>query len=351
MTFRAQLRPGAVPEFGHAAETPEPISGRIVIADDLAPVREALSVLLTDDGHQVTAASDGRAALEAVRVQAPDLVLLDVEMPYLTGVEVCRQVKADPATRLVPVILLTGIADRSARLQGISAGADDFLEKPVQAAELRARVNVLVRMKRFTDELDSAESILLTLATTIEARDQCTSGHCERMASYASRLGRHIGLPVDDITALSRGGYLHDLGKIAIPDSILLKPAALSTQEAEAMREHAAIGEALCGSLRQLRLVRPIVRHHHERLDGSGYPDGLKGAAIPLLAQVMAVVDVYDALTSDRPYRAALTADQAFEVLDDEVRCGWRDRELVAEFATMCRQPLNAAAFNHPAAT
>lgn len=323
----------------HPAADDDPVSARIVVADDIEAGLEALSLLLHEDGHAVFAARDGRSALELVHRHGPDLVLMDVDMPHLTGVEVCRLLKADPATRLIPVMLLTGMADRQARLAGISAGADDFLEKPVRSMELRARVNALVRLKRFTDELDSAESILLTLATTIEARDQCTSGHCERMAAYASRLGRHLGLSADEITALTRGGYLHDLGKIAIPDSILLKPSTLSGAETDVMRQHAVIGEELCGSLRLFRLVRPIVRHHHERLDGSGYPDGLKGAAIPLLAQIMGIVDVYDALTTDRPYRTALSAERAFELLDEEVQRGWRDRDLVAEFVTMCREP------------
>jgi putative two-component system response regulator len=335
MTTTVPAHPTAVPEVAHAAEIHDAVGARIVVADDLAPAREALAELLRDDGHEVFEATDGRTVLDLVHQHAPDLVLMDVDMPVCTGVEACRLLKSDPATRLVPVMLLTGLADRSARLAGISAGADDFLAKPVQGAELRARVNALVRLKRFTDELDSAESILLTLATTIEARDQCTSGHCARMAAYASRLGRHIGLSADEVTALKRGGYLHDLGKIAIPDAILLKPSSLTASEADVMKRHAAIGADLCGPLRLFRLVRPIVRHHHERLDGSGYPDGLKGAEIPLLAQITGIADVYDALTTDRPYRAALPAEQAFELLQDEVRRGWHDRELVDAFVAM----------------
>jgi putative two-component system response regulator len=308
---------------------------RIVIADDIQESMAALADLLREDGHEVFAASDGVAALELVRREAPDLVLTDVHMPHLTGVELCKHLKADPLTRLIPVMLVTGLADRQARLDGIRAGADDFLDKPVHSTELRARVHALIRLKRFTDDLDSAESILMTLATTIEARDEYTSGHCERMAAYASRLGVQLGLSSDEVTALARGGFLHDLGKIAVPDAILLKPAALTVAEATVMKRHATLGAELCGSLRLFRLVRPIVRHHHERLDGSGYPDGLEGDNIPLLAQIMGVVDVYDALTTDRPYRPALSHDRAIEILDDEVRCGWRRRDLVDAFVTM----------------
>jgi putative two-component system response regulator len=310
-------------------------AARIVVVDDVQDSLAALEALLREDGHEVFAAPDGLAALDLVRREAPDLVLTDVHMPNLTGVELCRRLKVDPLTRLIPVMLLTGLADRQARLEGIRAGADDFLNKPVHGVELRARVRALVQLKRFTDDLDSAESILLTLATTIEARDKCTSGHCERMAALASQLGLHLGLSSDEVTALRRGGYLHDLGKVAVPDSILLKPAALTDAEATVMQRHAAVGAELCGSLRLFRLVRPIVRHHHERLDGSGYPDGLKGDEIPLLAQIMGVVDVYDALTTARPYRGALSRDQAIEVLDDEVRRGWRRQDLVEALVTM----------------
>lgn len=192
-------------------------------------------------------------------------------------------------------------------------------------------------LKRFTDDLDSAESIIISLAMTVEARDQYTSGHCERMASYAAVLGTHLSLKSEDIGALRRGGYLHDVGKIGIPDSILLKPARLTSDETTRMQNHAAIGDNLCGSLRLLKQVRPIVRHHHERLDGSGYPDGLSGDQIPLLAQIMGVVDVYDALSTDRPYRPALTREAACIELEREVQQGWRSADLVNEFVGLCR--------------
>lgn len=308
---------------------------KIVVADDLPQSRQVLSAMLATDGHVVYQAEDGAAALDLIQQEAPDLVLTDVQMPALSGFALCREVKSDPATRLIPVVLVTGFSDRQAKLEGITAGADDFVSKPVDAAELRARVRALVRLKRYTDELDSAEAIILSLAMTVEARDHYTSGHCERMAAYAVALGRHLALSREEVAALRRGGILHDVGKIGVPDSILLKPGALTPDERELMRRHTTIGENLCGELRLLRLVRPIVRHHHERQDGSGYPDRLRGAEIPLLAQIMGVVDVFDALTTARPYRGAMTAEHAFAELHEEVQRGWHRADLVDEFAVL----------------
>jgi len=313
------------------------VAGKIVIADDMAPLLETLCETLRTDGYDVFPAADGDVAMALVHSVSPDLVLTDINMPTLSGIELCRLLKENPATRLIPVMLLTGLDGRSERLAGIDAGADDFLTKPVNTSELRARVRSLMRLKRFTDELDSAESIILSLALTVEARDTYTGGHCERMAAYAATLGTHLGLSGDEVGALRRGGYLHDIGKVAIPDSLLQKAGPLTADEFEIVKRHTTIGDRLCGNLRLLRMVRPIVRCHHERADGSGYPDGLSGEAIPLLAQIMGVVDVYDALTTDRPYRPALTAADACAALEEEADRGWRRADLVEAFTTLCR--------------
>jgi putative two-component system response regulator len=254
---------------------------------------------------------------------------MDVMMPTLDGFETCRLIKQDPATRLVPVVLVTALQDSRDRIRGLEVGADDFVSKPVNGAELTARVRSLLRLKRYTDELDSAESVILSLALTVEARDATTDGHCQRLARYAASLGREIGVPDEEIPALAKGGFLHDIGKVGIPDAVLLKPTALTPEEFELMKQHAVIGDRLCGELRSLRHVRPIVRHHHERLDGSGYPDGLRGSAIPLSAQIMGVVDVFDALSSARPYKSAFPAWRAVEELTAEARRGLHDRALV----------------------
>jgi putative two-component system response regulator len=178
--------------------------------------------------------------------------------------------------------------------------------------------------------------VILSLGMIVEARDGTTGNHCQRMAAYAAAFGAHLDLPAEDIAALHRGGYLHDVGKVGVPDAILLKPGKLTPAEFETMKRHTVIGHALCGDLRLLRPVRPIARHHHERSDGSGYPDGLSGDDIPLLAQITGLVDVYDALTSDRPYRKALTQEAALEELRQEARRGWRRADLVEEFTGIC---------------
>lgn len=306
--------------------------GTILVVDDLPANVQGLQQLLMAEGYSVLTAGDGRQALEVVRESKPDLVLMDVRMPRMDGFEACRALKADPATRLMPVVLVTGSIEHADRVRAIDAGADDFLTKPVDPTELNARVQSLVRLKRYTDELDSAESVILSLARTVEARDPSTEGHCERLSLYATMLGRRLGLPDDDLAALHRGGYLHDIGKIAIPDAVLFKPGPLTSDEVAIMRTHPVIGDALCGDLRGLAQVRPIVRHHHERLDGSGYPDGLSGSAVPLLAQVVAIVDVFDALTTERPYREALPIAHAVRQLRQEVALGWRDAHLVNTF-------------------
>jgi len=263
--------------------------GRVLVVDDIEANRSLVTALLTRDGYRVDAVASGAAALERVRSDPPDLVLLDVMMPPPNGFEVCRALKADAGTRLIPVVLITALQQSEDRIQGFEAGADDFISKPFNAHELRARVRSLLRIKRYTDDLDSAESVILSLALTIEARDGYTEGHCERLARYATTLGRHIGLSDEDVRVLERGGYLHDIGKVGIPDAILLKPGRLTSAELAVMQQHAVIGDRLCGELRSLRQVRPIVRHHHERQDGTGYPDGLRGGAIPLFAQIIAI--------------------------------------------------------------
>jgi putative two-component system response regulator len=300
--------------------------------DDVESNGRLMQRLLGRDGYKLRTARDGQEALEAVAREQPDVILMDVVMPRLDGFEACRRLKDDPATRLIPVVLVTALADTNSRIRGLEVGADDFISKPFNEPELRARVRSLLRIKRYVDDLDSAESVILSLALTIEARDTTTDGHCERLAGYAAALGRALGLDAQDITALRLGGFLHDIGKVGISDSILLKPGPLTTDEYAIMKQHTVIGDRLCGELRSLRRVRPIVRHHHERLDGSGYPDGLKGDAVPLLAQIMGVVDVYDALTTSRPYKEALPAERAGAMLRLEVERGWRDRMLVETF-------------------
>jgi putative two-component system response regulator len=306
--------------------------GSVLIVDDIEGNARLVAAILAPDGHAVRTASDGAEALRMVRADPPDLLLMDVMMPHVDGFEACRTIKQDPGMRLIPVVLVTALDDTASRIRGFEAGADDFVSKPFNAHELRARVRSLLRIKRYTDDLDNAEAVIVSLALTIEARDSTTGGHCQRLARYASELGRALGLDDDDVSALTRGGFLHDIGKVGIPDAVLLKRGRLTADEYEVIKQHTVIGDRLCGDVRWLRKVRPIVRYHHERLDGSGYPDGLSGDAIPLLAQIMSIVDIFDALTSERPYRAAMPAISAAEELRREVTLGWRRAGLVDTF-------------------
>jgi putative two-component system response regulator len=310
-------------------------NARVLVADDEESVAELLRRMLVKDGYAVEVVNDGLAALQAIAARKPHVVLLDVNMPVMNGIDVCRRIKGDLANRLTPVVLVTGMAQREKRIEGLEAGADDFLSKPVDAQELLARVRSLVRMKRYTDDLDSAASLIMAMALLIEARDGNTEGHCHRMANYATALGRALDLGEDDLHALHRGGFLHDIGMLAIPDQVLRKSGPLDPEEFELMKSHTTVGDSLCGNLRSLEPVRPIIRHHHERLDGSGYPDGLAGEDIPLVAQIIGVVDVYDAVTTRRPYQGAHSSQEAIDILRGQVVRGWRRPDLVDTFATL----------------
>ena len=311
---------------------------RILVVDDQPSIAGLMSQLLSMRGYDVITASSAEDAEAEIRKQLPDLILSDVMMPGKSGYEFCSGLKENPDTRLIPFVLITGLSDSSDRVRGIEAGADDFLNKPVLAEELIARVKSLLRLKEFTDELETADSVLCTLGLIVEGRDPYTEGHCERLSVRAADLGRHLGLDEDSLLALKRGGYLHDLGKIAVPDEILKKGSDLTPAEWEVMKLHPITGENICKPLHSLRLVLPIIRHHHEHTDGSGYPDRLMGSEIPVLPRVLQVVDVYDALRTARSYKAPLTHEQAAQTMREEAGRGLWDAELVAEFFSMLEQ-------------
>ena len=308
---------------------------RILVVDDNPDMVELMSELLKSRGYDVVSVRDADLAEAEVRRHPPDLILSDVVMPGRSGYELCHQLKDDPATRLIPFLLITGLSDREDKVKGIEAGADDFLNKPIFPSELFARVKSLLKLKEFTDELETAESVLCTLGRSVEARDPYTEGHCERLAQRAEGLGRHLGLDEDSIVALRRGGYLHDLGKIAVPDEILKKGANLTADEWKVMKQHPVTGENICKPLKSLRLVLPIIRFHHEHSDGSGYPDGLRKEQIPLLPRILQVVDVYDALRTARPYKPALSHEQSALTMHVEAQNGLWDEELVDEFFSL----------------
>ena len=312
----------------------------ILIVDDEPAFRDYLGTLLRMQGFRVVAAGDGVDALDEFAHHQPDLVLLDIEMPQLDGLEVCRRLKQNPETRLTPVVLVTGLMASEDRIRGIEVGANDFLSKPVDRNELLARVKSLLSLKAYTDELERAESVLFALARSIEGKDPYLEGHCERLSGYSAQLGKCIGLSPEEITALRRAGIVHDIGKVAVPDAILLKPGPLTAEEWKIMREHPVVGERICGPLKSFRLVLPIIRHHHERLDGSGYPDGLTGEQIPVGARVLQIADVYDALTTARPYKGPLSPEEALDVMAEEVRKRWWDPALFATFKEMLSEAL-----------
>jgi putative two-component system response regulator len=321
---------------------------RILVVDDEAAVRDGLQALLERKGYVVRAAESGANALDECVSFRPDLILLDVLMPGQDGFDVCREIKSNPETRLIPVVLITGLSEKSDRIRGIEAGADDFLSKPIDVSELDARVRSLLRLKAFTDELENAEAVLFSLAMSIESRDPYTHGHCTRLAEFSSRLGERMGLAPDDITALRRAGIVHDIGKVIVPDAVLLKPGPLTVEERTAIKRHAEAGEHICSPLKSFRSVLPIIRHHHERWDGSGYPDGLSGGEIPLLARILQIADVYDALTTNRPYRTALTQSEAWVILQEEVKRNWWDESIVREFRYMITTEGHSRPAEHP---
>lgn len=316
---------------------------RVLVVDDNPNTMTLMRDLLSERGYEVIAVPDAEHAEVEILNRVPDLVLSDVVMPGKSGYELCRELKENPATRLVPFVLMTGLSEREDRVRGIEAGADDFLSKPIFPEELIARVKSLIKLKEFTDELETAESVICTLALSVESRDPYTEGHCERLAVNASNLGRHVHLDEEEIVALRRGGYLHDLGKIAVPDEILKKGANLSPEEWAIMKRHPITGENICRPLKSLRLVLPIIRSHHEHFDGSGYPDGLEGRDIPVLARILQVVDVYDALRTARPYKPALRHEQAAITMREEAQAGLWDEELVAEFLSMLEKQRQVA--------
>ena len=306
-----------------------------MVVEDNDDNRLLMRDLLISRGYEVLTAEGADAAEREIQRQPPDLILLDVVMPGRSGYELCRQLKSEPATRLIPIVIITGLSERENRVYGIEVGADEYLSKPIYPEELFARVHSLLKLKEFTDELENVEAVLFTLALSVEARDPYTEGHCDRLSHYSADLGNYLGLDEESIVALRRGGVLHDLGKIVIPDEILKKGSYLTPEEWRIMRGHPVTGETICKPLKSLRSVLPIIRNHHEHWDGSGYPDGLKGEEIPLLARILQVVDVYDALRTTRPYKPTLSHDEAHETMLREADAGLWDKRLVEEFYRM----------------
>jgi len=315
----------ARPEPRQAAEPPP----SVLVVDSLEINRQILRSTLRSEGYQLLETLSAAGAFDILDRAKVDLVILDLVMPEISGLDFCRLMKASRNTHLIPVLILTSVQGVENEIAGIASGADEFLFKPVHPVVVRTRVAAMLRHKAAVDSLEEVEAILFALAQAIEQRDRATSGHCERLGAIGQALGTALGLSRSQMLALHRGAFLHDIGKVSVPDAILFKADSLSQAEWAIMRTHTARGEEICRPMKSLRAVLPIIRSHHERWDGSGYPDGLAGEQIPLLARILQVADIFEALTSARPYKDALSAPEAFEVLEQETRLGWRDPDLV----------------------
>ena len=302
-----------------------PREPRILIVDDNPANVELLKSQLKPYPYKLECAFDGEEALEKVRKSPPDLLLLDIMMPRISGFEICRRLKNDKATQFIPIIVITALQEQSDKLKAIELGADDFLVKPINRLELTTRIKSLLRMKLLHDDLDTSESILFSLAEALEAKDFYTRGHSDRVAQLTVEMGRKLGIGETELEAMRRGGLLHDIGKIAVKESILLKPGKLTDEEMAHIRMHPSRGFDICAPLKSLEPCLPIIRSHHERMDGKGYPDGLKGEEIPMVARVAAVADAFDAMTTDRPYRKGMSDETALAIFRNEMENGQWD--------------------------
>jgi putative two-component system response regulator len=308
----------------------------VLIVDALDINRRLLRAMLKAGPYKVLEAQRASEALKILAEETVDLIILDLMMPEMSGPEFCRTIKGNRKTQLVPILMITAVQGIENEITGIASGADEFLTRPLHPDVVRTRVRAMLRNKAAIDSLEEAETILFALAQAVEKRDKYTGDHCERLARYSVSLGSALGLQRWELQALHRGGFLHDIGKVCIPDSILFKKGPLTEEEWVVMRAHTVKGVEICRPMKTLAPVLPIIRNHHERWDGSGYPDGLKGEEIPLLARILQISDIYDALTTARPYKPALSRQEALQILDEEASRGWRDRELISLFQDCC---------------
>lgn len=313
-------------------------AARVLAVDDMLTNLKLLGYALRPPEYQIVEARSGLQALEILRHEVFDVVLLDVLMPGMDGFETCRRIREEMGLKLLPIIMVTSMGSPDDVVRGMEGGADDYITKPFNNVELVARVNAAIERKRLTDRLDDAETVLFSLARMVEARDRDTSDHCDRLSHIAVVFGKKLGLELDDLEALRRGGVLHDIGKLGIPDEILLKKGKLDADEWQVMKQHATIGAALCSPLKTMKRTADIAQHHHEKWNGTGYPDGLKGEAIPLVARVFQIVDVYDALSSARPYKPALPREEVIRILEQETADGYWDPNLMPVFLKILRE-------------
>ena len=306
----------------------------ILLADVASANREGLKSVLQNQECQVDTVADGESAVRWCSEMQPDLVLLYDSLPDIGSFELCRQIKKDPLNQLTPVVLLKPSTDLWDIQRGRDAGAMDVWANPESHWDALGRIETVLRLKKYMDE--QAKSAVFVLARSIDSKKNLRNGHTERLVTYAEQLGQSLGLGDEDLHELRIASWLHDIGKISVPESILLKPGPLDAEERRIMQEHPVTGENICKPLKSLRRVLPVIRHHHEKMDGSGYPDGLRGEAIPLKARILQVADIFDALTTNRPYRGALPPEEALQTLFTEARNGWLDASVVLKFSQIC---------------
>src|SRR5690242_1073232 len=307
----------------------------ILLVDVASDDRENQRAFLESQGYEVLMAESDETAEELCGQLQPDLVLLHDHRPRLVGADLCRRMKRDPVNKLTPIVLISSSPTSEEALRAREAGAADYWETPCSLRDALGRIEAFLRLKNYIDE--QAKAVVLALARSVEARHSVTGDHTGQLADYAAKLGENLGMTEEELEELRLGCQLHDIGKVAVPDRILLKPERLSAEETEIVRQHPETGEKICAPLKSLRRILPIIRHHHERMDGSGYPDGLSGEEIPLQARILQIADVYDALIKDRPYRGALSPEDALEILRREAAMGWLDPALVWKFWRICQ--------------
>jgi putative two-component system response regulator len=312
------------------------------VADDSAASRNALKGMLEDAGFPVVAVESAEAVLPAVMETKPDLVLIDSRLRGVDGFALCGRIKAQPETEFLPVVLVTAADERRDRGRSAEAGADDFLSVPVNRLELRARVRSLLRLRMYHRDLEEHQSVLLSLASVLEAKDPYTRGHSARVGRLAAGLAREMGLPAEECEQMHVAGLLHDIGKVGVPERLINKPGTLTEEEFLTIMNHPSDGEGMCRRLRTVRGVLPMIRYHHERWNGRGYPEHLRGEEIPLGARVLSLADAYDALTSDRSYRKSSPPHEALAILREETREGqWDPRVYQALAAMIGRGPVD----------
>jgi putative two-component system response regulator len=306
----------------------------ILLVDVDSPDRDSWKAFLQVQGFEVLTAKNGDAALRVCQRFLPDLVLLHDNPPDISGTELCKKLKSDSICGTTPVVLVASVASEDLDSRSREAGADDSWGVPTSRWEALSRIQLLLQLKNYIDQ--QAKLVVLSLAQTLDAKGPKSAGHSERLTEYALQLGESLDLTDEDLETLRVACLLHDIGKVGIPDTILTKPGPLTDEERKIVEQHPVIGESICAPLKSLRHILPVIRHHHERMDGSGYPDGLRGDRIPLKARILQIADIYDALTTDRPYRDALTPHEALDVLSQEAGRGWLDRWLVRRFCNLC---------------